>query len=110
MKILLDECLPIDLRLSFSSHETHTVQWAGLKGKKNGELPEAAELAGYDALLTIDQGFEHQQNLMGRRIAVMLLVAPSNQMEDLAPLVPDVLTALTTVQPGCTVRVSRTSS
>ena len=105
MKILLDECLPIDLRLSFSIHEAHTVQWAGLKGKKNGELLEAAELAGYDALLTIDQGFEHQQNLIGRRIAVMLLVAPSNQIEDLTPLVPAALVALATVKPGCTVLV-----
>jgi len=36
VKILLDECLPIDLRHSFSTHEAHTVEWAGLKGKKNG--------------------------------------------------------------------------
>ena len=38
MKILLDECLPLDFRHSFHGHETPTVQWAGLKGKKNGEL------------------------------------------------------------------------
>ena len=66
MKILLDECLPVDLRHSFSVHETHTAEWVGLKGRKNGELLDAAESAGYDALLTMDQGFEHQQNLAGR--------------------------------------------
>ena len=41
MKILLDECLPIDFRHSFPNHEIHTAQWAGLKGKKNGELLRA---------------------------------------------------------------------
>jgi hypothetical protein len=45
MKILLDECLPLD----------HTVQWAGFKGKQNGELLRAAEADGYDVLLTVDQ-------------------------------------------------------
>ena len=44
MKILLDECLPVDFRHSFPRHDAHTVQWAGLKGKKNGELFEAAIL------------------------------------------------------------------
>ena len=56
MKILLDECLPVDFRHSFPGHEAHTVEWAGLKGKSNGELLKAAEAAGYDVLLTIDQG------------------------------------------------------
>ena len=57
MKVLLDECLPLDFRHSFSSHETHTAQWAGFKSKKNGELLRAAEAAGYDVLLTVDQGY-----------------------------------------------------
>lgn len=52
MKILLDECLPVDLRHSLTEYEVHTVHGAGFKGKKNGELLSAAELAGYDVLLT----------------------------------------------------------
>jgi len=56
MKILLDECLPLDFRHSFPTHDTHTAQWAGFKGKKNGELLLSAEAAGYDVLLTVDQG------------------------------------------------------
>ena len=54
MKILLDECLPLDFRHSFPNHDAHTTQWAGLKSKKNGELLLAAEAAGYDVLLTVD--------------------------------------------------------
>ena len=104
MKILLDECLPVDLRHSFSVHEAHTAEWAGLKGRKNGELLDAAEIAGYEVLLTIDQGFAHQQNLADRRIALLILVAPSNQIEDLVPLVPAALRALDDVRPGNVVR------
>jgi len=105
VKILLDECLPVDLRHSFSVHEAHTAEWAGLKGRKNGELLDAAEIAGYDVLLTIDQGFAHQQNLAGRQIGLLVLVARSNQIEDLAPLVPSALAALDAIQPGSVVRV-----
>jgi hypothetical protein len=57
----------------------------GWSGKKNGELLSLAETE-FDGLLTMDQGFEHQQNLSRRRIAILLLVARSNQIEDLAPL------------------------
>ena len=42
MKILFDECLPIDFRHSFPNHDAHTTQWAGLKSTKNGELLLAA--------------------------------------------------------------------
>lgn len=56
MKILLNECLPVDFRHSFSRHDAHTVQWAGLKSKKNGELLQAAEVSGYHVFLTVDQG------------------------------------------------------
>lgn len=105
MKILLDECLPVDLRHSFPGHEANTVEWAGFKGKENGDLLSAAEIAGYAVLLTVDQGLPLQTNAAGRKIAILLLVASSNQMEDLLPLVPDVLVALQSIQPGQVVRL-----
>ena len=40
MKILLDECLPLDFRQSFHDHEAHTAQWAGLKGKSDKPPPQ----------------------------------------------------------------------
>ena len=86
MKILLDECLPLDFRRSFPGHDAHTVEWAGFKGKKNSELIQAAELAGYDVLLTVDQGVRHQQNLVGRRLSIIVVLSSTNQIEDLLPL------------------------
>jgi hypothetical protein len=53
MKILLDECLPLDFRHSFPGHDTHSAEWAGLKGKTNGELLRDAELAGCEVPLYI---------------------------------------------------------
>jgi hypothetical protein len=53
-----------------------------LKGKKNGELILAAELAGYDVLLTVDQGLRHQQSSAGRKLSIMLMRSQTNQLEE----------------------------
>jgi predicted nuclease of predicted toxin-antitoxin system len=100
MKILLDECLPLDFRHSFSSHEAHTVQWAGFKGKSNGELLRAAELAGYDVLLTVDQAIPQQQDAAGRKLSIILIRSRTNQIQDLLPFVDTILAALKLIQPG----------
>jgi predicted nuclease of predicted toxin-antitoxin system len=100
MKILLDECLPLDFRHSFSSHEAHTVQWAGFKGKSNGELVRAAELAGYDVLLTVDQAIPQQQDAAGRKLSIILIRSRTNQIQDLLPFVDTILAALKLIQPG----------
>jgi predicted nuclease of predicted toxin-antitoxin system len=100
MRILLDECLPLDFRHSFPGHDVHTTQWAGLKGKKNGELLRTAEVAGYEVLLTADQGIPHQQNLAGRRLSIITIRSKTNQIEDLLPFVDAILGALKTIMPG----------
>ncbi len=88
MTILMDECLPVDFRHSFPGHKAHTVEWPGLKGKKNGELPQAAEGCGYQVLLTVDQGIPRQQTMAGRKLSIILIRSRTNQMEDLLPLAP----------------------
>jgi predicted nuclease of predicted toxin-antitoxin system len=100
LKILLDECLPVDLRHHFPNHAAHTVHWAGLKGTKNGELLRAAESAGYDVLLTVDQGIPQQQPLAGRKLSIVVLSSNTNQIEDLLPFVDKILRALDTIQSG----------
>ncbi len=100
MKILLDECLPIDFRHSFAGHKAHTVQWAGLKSKKNGELLLAAESAGYEVFVTVDQGIPHQQSPDRRKLAVIVVHSSTNQIEDLLPFVDSIVDALRTIGPG----------
>jgi hypothetical protein len=85
----------------------YTAQWAGLKGKSNGELVAAAELAGYDALLTVDQGIPRQQPSGRRKLAIIVIRAKTNQMEDLSPLVGAILDALQSLEPGAIIRIPR---
>jgi len=74
MRILIDECAPRALKkhLMNHGHECRTVQEAGWFGKQNGELLRLAEDA-FDVLVTVDTNLSYQQNLVGRRIAIVVL-------------------------------------
>ncbi len=102
MKVLLDECLPVDFRHSLPGRDAHTAEWAGFKGRKNGHLLRSAETAGYKVLLTVDQGIPHQQPLPVRRIAIIVVRTQTNQLEDLTPLADEILRALDGIEPGQT--------
>jgi predicted nuclease of predicted toxin-antitoxin system len=86
MKVLLDECVPRGFKPSLSggNHQIVTVPEAGLAGKTNGGLLDAANSLA-DVLITLDQGFAYQQNLAGRQIAVIIIRAKSNRLVDLLP-------------------------
>lgn len=105
MKILLDECIDQKLRLAFDEHDCQTAAYAKLAGLKNGALLAAAEGAGFEVLITTDQEIPYQQNLSGRRIAILILCAPTNRLKELLRLVPRVLDALLTIAPGEVQRV-----
>jgi len=100
VKILLDECLPRDLRKHLVGHDCGTVPEAGLAGMGNGELLKLAERSGWQVLLTMDRGMPYQQNLAGRTISLAIIRAPSNRLPDLLPHVPKILAALPTLKPG----------
>jgi predicted nuclease of predicted toxin-antitoxin system len=73
MKVLLDENLDHRLRRSFGSHEVFTTSFKGWAGLKNGKLLDAAEQDAFDVLLTGDQTLYQEQNLLGRRLAVVAM-------------------------------------
>jgi hypothetical protein len=73
MKVLLDEDLPHKLRLQLTDHEVSTAAYLEWSGLKNGVLLKAAEEAGFEALVTGDQNLNYQQNLTGRKIALLTL-------------------------------------
>ena len=60
MRLLLDACTPRRLKRDFTGHEVSTVEEAGLKGFKNGDLLRAAS-GNFDVLITVDQNLLHQQ-------------------------------------------------
>ena len=105
MRLLLDECVPKRLGRLLAPHVARTVQQAGWGGIKNGALLARATTE-FDAFITVDQGVRYQQNLSGLQIRVIIMAARSNDIEDLRPLVPQVLSALDEARPGEVVRVA----
>jgi len=78
------------------------MEWDRLK---NGELLAAAGAAGYDVVITVDQNLKHQQNLERLPVAVLVICAVSNDIEALSKLLPDVLAALSVLEPRRLVEV-----
>jgi len=103
MRVLIDECLPRALKRLLAEHECRTVQEMGWSGKQNGALLLVAEE--FDVLVTVDQHIEYEQNLGNRKIALLVLGARSNQIEDLTSVIPAALSALRDIQSGQIVRV-----
>ncbi len=105
MRLLLDECLPRRLKNHLPGIECQTVPEAGLAGKKNGELLSRAEQTGFQAFLTIDQGIEYQQDLQGRKIAVVVIRTKSSRLDDLLPHTRDILKTLDSIQSGQLIKI-----
>jgi hypothetical protein len=100
MRILIDECIDERFRNSLPCHDCQTARYAGLAGLKNGDLLAAAETAKFDVFLTVDQGFEYQQNLTARKLAIIIFHSKSNRLKDLLPFVPACLARIESIQPG----------
>ena len=104
MRLLLDECVPKRLKRELPGHDARTVPDLGWAGIQNGVLLRLAN-GQFDALLTVDQGIEYQQNLSGLSVSVVVMMAPSNDVDDLRPLLPGVEQALAKLRPGEIIRV-----
>jgi hypothetical protein len=105
VRVLLDECLPRRLQQGLPGHEVRTVQELGWAGTKNGALLRRAAAEGFEVFLTVDRNVEYQQHLPGVSLAVVALRARSNDVADLEPLMPAVLAALPTLEPGRVTRI-----
>ena len=80
MTILLDENLRRKLAEHLVGHECRSVVACGWSGKKNGDL---LALADPQFLLTLDKNRPFQQNLGAKRMAVLIVRARSNRIQDL---------------------------
>ena len=98
MLILFDQATPVPMIPYLKGHDIRTAAQQRWDRLKNGELLRAAEDAGFDLLLTTDKNMSYQQNLAGRKIAVMIL--SRQQWPQLRPHVDRVVNALSTIQPG----------
>ena len=105
MRVLLDECVPRKIRSELPSHDVQTVAEMRWGGTKNGALLRRAA-SEFDVLLTVDQGIPYQQNIGGLSLALVIIKAPSNDINDLRPKMSEVLRVLETIQPGQVVQVA----
>jgi predicted nuclease of predicted toxin-antitoxin system len=105
MKILLDECVPKDFCRSFSEYECQAARRAGFGSKTNGELLAAAEMAGFNVLITVDKNIPYQQNFSGRKLSLMILLTRSNDLSSLLPHAAACIRALRSIKPGEVVRI-----
>lgn len=106
MRVLLDENLDWRLVRYFDADfQVTTVSRQGWNGKRNGELLRQAAAA-FDALVTMDKGIEHQQNLRKYTLGVILISAKSNRIQDIQPAMFRVNQVLRTVEPGQIIQVT----
>lgn len=105
MKLLLDENMPRKLRHHLPGHDVFTTPYMDWAGIGNGKLLALAADAGFEAVLTLDGGIEYEQNLARLPCSVIILKAQSNAFEDLAPLLPAILDALSKLPPRTLVRL-----
>lgn len=103
-RILLDECVPAKLRREIPGYAVRAVREYGWASKLNGELLRAAD-AEFDAFVTVDRNLIHQQNLSTLRLAIVVMVAYSNNIHELRRLIPELLAVLATLQPGQVVQI-----
>ncbi len=97
MNVLVDECVPKPLLKLLRGHTLRTAQDLGWASTKNGRLLALAEQT-FDAFLTADHNMRYQQNLKGRRIAILVL--STNLWPALRPHLGLVQTALDQLEPG----------
>lgn len=98
MKVLFDQGTPVPLRRHLIEHMVSTAAEKGWSDLDNGDLIEKAEQEGFEVLITTDQNMRHQQNITGRKLAVLVLLTtawPKIQLK-----IDDIRESLIGLNPG----------
>ena len=98
MLILFDHSTPAPLASYLSSHSVTKAKDRGWDRLTNGDLLAEAERAGFDVLLTADNNMRYQQNMTGRKVALVVLSTP--QWPRVQLHVEKIIAVLNAVIPG----------
>lgn len=98
MRILFDQGTPRPLRRHLTGHSVDTTFRLGWSRLSNGDLLDRAEEQGYELLITTDRQIRHQQNLGGRKLAILVL--STTAWPDILLRVDDILTAVNAIGTG----------
>jgi hypothetical protein len=105
VQVLLDECVDRRLAREVSGHQVQTVPGMGWAGKRNGELLRLAK-AQLDVFVTVDRDLPNQHDISQYDLAVVILIARSNRLADLQPLVQQLLVQLNSIKAGDVVEIA----
>jgi len=97
VRILFDQGTPVPLREHLPGHSVETACEMGWSALRNGELLANAE-AEFDLLITTDRNLRDQQNLAGRRIAILVL--PTTSWPRLQRIAREIAAAVDSLKPG----------
>jgi hypothetical protein len=92
MRVIFDQATPVPIRPYLALNVVRTAAQQGWDKLRNGDLLDAAEQAGFELLLTTDKNMRYQQNLAGRRIAIVVL--GQQQWPQLRPHIQRVIEAV----------------
>ena len=98
MRILLDECVPVQVRNALVGHDVSTAQQMGWSGVSNGELLHRAEQAGFELFIVADKNLRYQQDMKGRKLAILELW--TNHRPTLEKLLDKIKSAAGRISPG----------
>jgi predicted nuclease of predicted toxin-antitoxin system len=97
MKVLLDACVPRPLRKFLPDHTVQTAQEMGWGQLKNGALIKEAE-SQFGAFVTSDQNLKYQQNITGRKLAILVL--PTNDWPMIRLHTDEIAAKVAALKPG----------
>jgi hypothetical protein len=97
VRILFDQGTPVPLKRNLSKYTVSTAFEKGWSKLTNGDLLTKAELE-FDLFVTTDQNLKYQQNLTGRRIAILVL--PTTNWPKIESHTGEILAAIERIKPG----------
>ena len=99
MRVLVDACVDPRVVEGLPGHEVKTALDLGWHRLEDHLLVSLLQDR-FDVLLTIDRGFEHQQNLKALRFGLVIVHVAKNKVEFYRPIFGQIQTAVARVQPG----------
>jgi hypothetical protein len=98
MRVLFDNGTPRGVAAALQGHVVEEARARGWDTLRNGELLDAAEAAAFDVFVTTDRNLRHQQNLTGRKIAIVVLTKARWRL--IRARLPEIASAVDAVTPG----------
>ena len=97
-RVLFDHNVPGPLESYFGAHEVRLADALGWAELKNGAPLTEGEQTGFDVLLSGEQTIRHEQNMTGRRIALVYM--SDNHWPIVKEYAPTIVQAVEQVKPG----------